>query len=105
VQSFYWSRYISGYTLSAREICRNYALGLVIFGVLLALLYRTLKLSSFDRCAKMSGKQFEEEANALHQWVVLCVQKLLGPSHRVEYVQQTEEHPEDRTNSDDKPSC
>jgi hypothetical protein len=65
-----------------------------------------LKLSRFDRYAKMSGKQFEEEAKHASPMggVMLVVQKRLDPSHRVEYLQQTEARREDRTNSDDKPS-
>lgn len=84
----------------------DYALGLVIFVLLLALLYKMLKFSSADRYAKMTGKQFEDDAKRASPvgGVMLAVQKLVDPSHRMEYVEQAEAQQEDGMKSGDTPA-
>ena len=74
----------------------EYALGVLIFAVLLVLLLRMIKLSSADRYARMTGKDFEVEAKRVSPigGVMLAIQRLIDPAHRVEHVQQAKAHAE-----------
>ena len=82
----------------------EYALGLIVFAVLPGLLYRMLKFSDANRCARMNSRQFEEAKRASPAaGVMIAIQKAIDPSHRVEYVQQTEESREDRANPAEPP--
>jgi hypothetical protein len=70
------------------------------------MLFRMLKLSSADRYVKMTGREFEAEAKRVSPLggVMLAIQRLIDPAHRVEHVLQAEEHTEDNTGPGDRPS-
>jgi len=84
----------------------EYALGILVFAVLLVMLFRMLKLSSADRYVKMTGREFEAEAKRVSPLggVILAIQRLIDPAHQVEHVLQAEEHAEDNTGPGDRPS-
>lgn len=83
----------------------EYALSILVFAVLLVMLFRMLKLSS-ARYVKMTGREFEAEAKRVSPLggVMLAIQRLIDPAHRVEHVLQAEEHTEDNIGPGDRPS-
>ena len=83
----------------------EYALGCAVFIVLAALLYRMLKFSGADRYTKMSSREFEDEAKRVSPvaGALMAVQKLIDPSHRVEYTQEAKESKEDGANPAEPP--
>ena len=76
--------------------------------ILIALVYAIAKAASGDRYSKMTDEQFEAEArrSSAVGGTVAELQKILDPSHRVEYVQEQQERVEaEGAESGDRPEA
>lgn len=71
----------------------EYALAAALIALVI---YGIVKASSGDRYANMSEKEFEAEARRTSRMggAMAELQKIVDPSHRVEYVQEEEERME-----------
>jgi len=82
-----------------------YALGALI---LIALVYAIAKAASGNRYSEMTEEEFEAEAQRSSRLggAVAGLQKILDPSHHVEYVQEQQERVEaDGSESGDRPKA
>ena len=79
----------------------------ILLGVIaVAALYGLSQLASSDRYAKMTEKEFEEEARRTSSLgaAMVGVQKIFDPSHNVEYVQEQKHRAEaESEDSGDRP--
>jgi hypothetical protein len=83
----------------------TYALGALI---LIALVYAIAKAASGNRYSEMTEEEFEAEAQRSSRLggAVAGLQKILDPSHHVEYVQEQQERVEaDGSESGDRPKA
>ena len=83
----------------------EYALAAVFIAVVI---YGMTKVASGDRYANMTEKEFEAEAQRGSRMggAVAELQKIVDPSHRIEYVQEQQESLEaDGSKSGDKPKA
>ncbi|MGB8525188.1 MAG: hypothetical protein WCD43_19660 [Candidatus Acidiferrales bacterium] len=81
----------------------EYALAAVLIAVVI---YGIVKMASGDRYSNMTEQEFEAEARRGSRigGAIAEVQKIVDPSHHVEYVQEEEERMEaDGSESGDKP--
>lgn len=81
----------------------SYAIGAI---VVVALVWAIAKAASSDRYSRMTEEEFEAEAQRSSRLggTVAVLQKILDPSHRVEYVQEQRERAEaDGAESGDRP--
>ncbi len=78
----------------------------IVAAVIVGVVYGLTQLASGDRYANMSEEEFEAEARQSSSMgaAMSAVQKIIDPSHRVEYVEQQNRRVEaDRADAGDLP--
>lgn len=86
----------------------NYILALIAIGVVLAVICGIVNLASGDRYANMTEEEFEAEAQRARalSGVLMSVQKIVNPTHKVEYMIQKDKQAEgDSSESGDSPEA
>jgi hypothetical protein len=74
----------------------NYILALIAIGVVVAVICGIVNLASGDRYANMTEAEFEAEAQRARalSGVLMSVQKIVNPTHKVEYSMQKDKQAE-----------
>ncbi len=86
----------------------NYILALIAVVVVVAAICGIVNLASGDRYANMTEEEFEAEAQRARalSGVLMSVQKIVNPTHKVEYIMQKDKKAEgDSSESGDSPEA